>query len=75
MSHTLFAFRTINSNLFRKKKSCLKARLGFWRHIPVVDLDGNPAIWQHSIVEMLACAWLLSLNSESQLNVYLIQAF
>jgi len=25
-----------------------------------VDLDGNPAIWQQSIVEMLACAWLLS---------------
>ena len=31
----------------------------------VVDLDGNPAIWQHSIVEMLACAWLLSLDSDA----------
>ncbi len=41
----------------------------------VVDLDGNPAIWQHSIVEMIASAWLLSLDSESQLNVYLIKAF
>jgi len=26
----------------------------------VVDLDGNPAVWQHSIVEMQAFAWLLS---------------
>jgi len=36
------------------------------RHLDpgVVDLDGNPATWQHSIVEMLACAWLLSLDSE-----------
>ncbi len=31
----------------------------------VVGLDGNPAIWQHSIVEMLACAWLLCCDSEA----------
>jgi len=31
----------------------------------VVGLGGNPAIWQHSIVEMLACAWLLCCDSEA----------
>jgi len=31
----------------------------------VVGLDGSPAIWQHSIVEMLACACLLCFDSEA----------
>ncbi len=31
----------------------------------VVGLDGNPAIWQHSIAEMLACVWLLCCDSEA----------
>jgi len=34
-------------------------------YVNVVGLDGNPAIWQHSIVEMLACAWLLCCDSEA----------
>jgi len=42
----------------------LLTALNFWRTL-VVGLDGNPAIWQHSIVEMLACAWLLCCDSEA----------
>jgi hypothetical protein len=30
-----------------------------------MDFNGNPAIWQHSIVEMLACVWPLSLDSDA----------
>jgi hypothetical protein len=41
----------------------------------VVDLDGNPAVWQHNIVEMLACAWHLSLDSVCQQIGNIIKAF
>jgi len=39
-------------------------KIAIWL-LSVVDFNGNPAIWQHSIVEMLPCAWLLSLDSDA----------
>ncbi len=51
---------------------CLLKLLGT-RYVFVVDLDCNSAIWQHSIVEMLACAWQLCSDSECQQINYLIK--
>ena len=44
----LFICQTKNTYFIHSKYNC------------VVDLDGNPAIWQYGIVEKLACVWPLN---------------